>query len=110
MIVTVFRSRLRPEAREQYMQMSARMNELAKTMPGYISHKSFTAEDGERVTIVEFESEDGMRAWRMHPEHREAQRRARESFYSEFRIQVCNLVREASFTRDEHKVGDPAQA
>jgi heme-degrading monooxygenase HmoA len=110
MIVTVFRSRLRPEAREQYLQMSARMSELAKTMPGYISHKGFTADDGERVTIVEFESEEGMRAWRMHPEHREAQRRARESFYSEFHIQVCNLMREASFKRDERKVGDPAQA
>ena len=46
MIVTVFRSRLKPEAQQEYMQWAARMSELAKTMPGYISHKGFVAEDG----------------------------------------------------------------
>ena len=58
MIVTVFRSRLRPGARGEYVALVDRMVELAKTMPGYISHKGFFAEDGERVTIVEFEHED----------------------------------------------------
>src|SRR5262249_20082178 len=58
MIVTVFRSRLRPGAREEYIDLVDRMVELAKTMPGYISHKGFFAEDGERVTIVEFEHEE----------------------------------------------------
>ncbi len=37
------------------------MSALARTMPGYISHKCFLAEDGERVTIVEFESEVAQR-------------------------------------------------
>ena len=69
MIVTVFRSRLLPGLREEYIALVDRMVELAKTMPGYISHKGFFAEDGERVTVVEFEHEEGMRAWRMHPEH-----------------------------------------
>jgi hypothetical protein len=36
-------------------------------MPGYISHKGFFADDGERVTVVEFEHEEGMRAWRVAP-------------------------------------------
>ena len=65
MIVTVFRSRLMPNVREEYVALVDRMIELAKTMPGYISHKGFFADDGERVTIVEFEHEEGMRAWRM---------------------------------------------
>ena len=55
MIVTVFRSRLMPGAREDYIALVDRMAELAATMPGYISHKGFFAEDGERCTIVEFE-------------------------------------------------------
>ncbi|HKG00767.1 MAG TPA: antibiotic biosynthesis monooxygenase [Xanthobacteraceae bacterium] len=101
MIVTVFRSRLRPGVREEYVALANRMNELAASMPGYISHKGFFADDGERVTVVEFESEEGMRAWRMHPEHREAQRKARETYYSEYHIQVCEVVREANFKREE---------
>ena len=101
MIVTVFWSRLMPDVREEYVALVDRMIELAAGIPGYISHKGFFAEDGERVTIVEFEHEEGMRAWRMHPEHRAAQKKAREIYYSEYSVQVCNLVRESKFKRDE---------
>lgn len=101
MIITVFRSRLMPDVREEYVALVDRMVELAAAIPGYISHKGFFAEDGERVTIVEFEHEEGMRAWRMHPEHRAAQKNAREIYYSEYSVQVCNLARESKFKRDE---------
>lgn len=96
MVLTVFRNRLRPDARD-YPEMAARMSELAKRMPGYVSHKTFVAEDGERVTIVEFESEEAQRAWRMHPEHLEAQKKGRQAFYSEFRLQICTVQRESAF-------------
>lgn len=96
MVLTVFRSRLRPDAKD-YPDMATRMSELAKQMPGYISHKGFVAEDGERVTLVEFESEEAQRAWRMHPEHIEAQKKGRQAFYSEFRLQICSVQRETVF-------------
>jgi heme-degrading monooxygenase HmoA len=101
MIVTVFRSRLMPDVGDDYVALADRMSELAVTMPGYLSSKDFVAEDGERVTVVEFESEEGMRAWRMHPEHIAAQRKARQIYYSEYSIQVCEVVREASFQREQ---------
>jgi heme-degrading monooxygenase HmoA len=100
MIVTVFRSRLLPGVRDDYLALVDRMNELAKTMPGYISHKGFFADDGERVTVVEFESEEGMRAWRMNPEHRAAQKKGRESYYAEYSVQICQLTRESKFKRE----------
>jgi heme-degrading monooxygenase HmoA len=99
MIVTVFRSRLMPDVREEYVALVERMVELAAAMPGYISHKGFFAEDGERVTIVEFESEEAQRAWRMHPEHREAQKKARETYYQAYSIQICEVKRATSFDR-----------
>ena len=102
MIVTVFRSRLRPEMREQYLAEVERMVALAKTMPGYIAHKGFFAEDGERVTIVEFEHEEGQRAWRMNAEHRAAQKNARDVYYTEYSVQVCQVLRETKFKADEH--------
>ena len=103
MIITVFRTRLLPEATEaqsEYMQWAQRMSNLAVTMPGYVSHKGFVAEDGERLTLVEFESEEGQHAWSVHPEHREAKKNGRQRFYAEYRVQVCNLVRESKFKRD----------
>lgn len=97
MIVTVFRSRLAPGHEDEYHLTAKRMDALAQTMPGYIAHKGFTAADGERVTIVEFESENAAHAWRCHPEHIAAQERGREAFYASYRIQVCTVLREAEF-------------
>jgi heme-degrading monooxygenase HmoA len=99
MIVTVFRSRLMPGMREDYVALVERMAELAASMPGYIAHKGFTAEDGERCTIVEFESEEAQRAWRMNAEHRDAQRKAREIYYQEYSLQICQVTRESRFER-----------
>jgi heme-degrading monooxygenase HmoA len=62
MIVTVFRSRLQPGLRDEYVALANRMKELAQTIPGYISHKDFYANDGERVAIVEFAHAEGQRA------------------------------------------------
>ena len=94
MIVTVFRSRLRQEHGDEYARVAEEMKALARTMPGFVSMKSFTAPDGERVSIVEFDSQAGHAAWRDHPAHREAQRLGREKFYSEYRIQVCHVERD----------------
>ncbi len=60
MIVTVFRTRLNAGVDDEYGPTAGRMSELARGVPGYISHKGFVADDGERVTIVEFESEEAL--------------------------------------------------
>ena len=98
MIVTVFRSRLKPDGRKDYDATAERMSELARAMPGYVSHKVFTADDGERVTIVEFADMESHRAWGDHAEHRAAQRLGRAEFYSEYKLQVCEVVRESRKT------------
>ncbi len=98
MVITLFRNRLRPEAHAEYERWAQRMLELASRQPGFVSLKTFAADDGERVSIVEFESEAAHGAWRNHPEHREAQRLGRERFYSEFQIQICSPVRRYAFS------------
>ena len=99
MIVTVFRSRLMPGLQDEYVALVGRMERIARTIPGYISHKGFWADDGERVTIVEFESEETHRAWAMHPEHMEAKKKGRSSFYQEYRVQVCAVERDSKFPK-----------
>src|SRR5882757_81245 len=98
MILTVFRSRLRPDADlVRLEQLGVRMLELATRMPGFISYKDFSAADGESVTIVEFESVETQRAWREHPEHVETQRLARENFLSEYQLQIGTPARTLRF-------------
>lgn len=101
MIVTIFRSRLRREHENEYRTWSERMNALVRTIPGFASIKTFHADDGERVSIVEFETKEAHDEWRRHPEHREAQRLGREKFYSEYRIQVLDNPRSHSYNSGE---------
>jgi heme-degrading monooxygenase HmoA len=70
---------------------------LAKGMPGFISYKSFRADDGERCSIVEFESLEHLRAWREHPDHRKAQALGRERFYAEYSLHVAETHHESLF-------------
>ena len=55
------------------------------------------------------ESEEALRAWRMHPEHVAAQRRGRTEFYSEYHLQTCALLHDMHFTKPA-PVGAPANA
>ncbi len=98
-IVTVFRSRLRPEWVDDYHDTAQRVLELARTMPGFVDFKSFEADDGERVSIVTFESRETQRAWRDHPEHRAAQQMGRDRFYASYDISVSEVIGEHHFPR-----------
>ena len=97
-VVTVFRSRLRADA-HAYPEHAARMSELARTMPGYVEHKVFTAEDGERVTLVTFADRDSHEAWGRHPEHREAQQAGVRDYYEEYSISVGTVDRARAWAR-----------
>lgn len=81
------------------MADGARMYELACAMPGFVSYKDFAAQDGENVTIVEFDTLEHLAAWRDHPEHKQVQQRGRDVYFSEYRIQVCTTVRDYDFKR-----------
>lgn len=97
MIVAVVRSRLRPGIASEYGPVASRMSELARTIPGYISHKGFVAADGEQVTIVEFASESALEEWRIHPEHRDAKKLGYQSFYTHFSFKICKIIREKAW-------------
>jgi heme-degrading monooxygenase HmoA len=98
MMVVVFRARWAPAGvGEEYQYWFTRMTELARDMPGYISHKAYVADDGERLTLFEWESADTLQAWATHPEHAAVKKLGRQKFYTKYRPQVCELVRESKF-------------
>jgi heme-degrading monooxygenase HmoA len=97
MIVTIFRSRLNDARRENYDEHVQVTSALAEKASGFVSHKMFVAEDGERVTLVEFDSLEAQRAWSLSPEHKAAAIAGRKGLYAEYKIQVCTVDRQSSF-------------
>ncbi len=91
-VVTIFRSRLRPDANPAYGEVADEMEAAARQIPGFVDFKVFTADDGERVSLITFTSAEAQRTWREDPRHREAQRRGRDEFYQEYSIQVADCL------------------
>ncbi len=93
MTAVIFRSRLSPDVDEDYAKRPPEMFGYAPKMPGFRSVKSCTAEDGESLALVEFDTTEQLEALPKHAAHLQAQREGRDEFYSEYRLQVCPLVR-----------------
>jgi heme-degrading monooxygenase HmoA len=98
-ILTVFRSRLRPDADPAYTEHAEQISDLATKMPGHVDHKTFTAEDGERVTVVTFDDRATHDAWKVQADHAIAQRAGIASYYESYSIQVATVTRATGFRR-----------
>ena len=101
LIVVVFRAHRTPVGLgEEYAEQLKRMADFAVKMPGYVLHKAYVAEDGEQLTLFEWESAETLRAWATHPEHLVVKALGRQKFYEDYRLQVCEVVRESTFRRE----------
>ncbi|HVV37056.1 MAG TPA: antibiotic biosynthesis monooxygenase [Acidimicrobiales bacterium] len=99
-VLTVFRSRLADGAYDAgYEARAEEMLQRARAMPGFVEFKSFTAPDGERVSIIQFDSAESHQAWARDVEHRAAQREGRDAFYAEYRIVVADVTSDRNWSR-----------
>jgi len=97
-VVVIFELFLRDDVDlEAYRATSRRMHDIVEKMPGFISLKEYTGEDGEVIDLARFRDEESLRAWKMEPEHLEAQRRGREEFYDRYWIQALKVIREYEY-------------
>jgi len=108
MLIVLFRSRLTPEAGSDYSEMLEHMARLAQASLGFVAEKSFTAEDGERLTVVWWQDEDTLKQWRNHVQHLVAQRVGREKWYQYYKLEVATVTRSNNFERGQTPERDRA--
>ena len=93
----MFRSRLRAGVEGTFGPHADEVYRRAITMQGFIDSKDYVGDDGERVTIVEWDSAENLAGWRGETGHVAAQQAGRDRYYSEYRIQVCTETRSSTF-------------
>jgi heme-degrading monooxygenase HmoA len=98
MIIVLFRSKL-VDAPDGYGEMAQEMEDLARTMPGFVDVKAFKAEDGERLTVVWWQDQATLKGWREQVRHRVAQRLGREQWYQYYKLEVAEVIRTNAFER-----------
>ncbi len=88
----VFSSQRR-EGDNGYGAMSDRMVELAQQQPGFLGVESVRGEDGFGITVAYWESEEAIKAWRLHAEHTAAREQGRAQWYGHFELRIAKVER-----------------
>ena len=87
MFLVVFRNRKSPDIDEAaYLADAIQMVTLAHKQPGFLSFKSYTADDGEMIALSEWEDEAAARAWGRVEEHRGVQAKGRAEYYADYTL------------------------
>lgn len=92
MYVVIFRATIK-QLDEQYVQTAARMRELALTEFGCLEFVALT-EGADEVALSYWPDEDAIKAWKSHPEHREAQRLGQQRWYQSYSVQIAAISRQ----------------
>ena len=102
MFLVVFRNRKRADIdAKAYAADSELMETMAREQPGFISFKSYSADDGEVIALSEWEDENAALAWRRVAEHSAAQSRGRSEFYEDYTLFACMHPRVHRFSRKD---------
>jgi heme-degrading monooxygenase HmoA len=100
--LVVFRNRKRADIdHAAYGAQAEEMEAMARRQPGFLSFKSYVADDAEVVALSEWESEDAALAWRRVAEHGAAQSRGRAEFYEDYTLFACKHPRIHRFSRKD---------
>ena len=103
MHIEVFRHRIDPDFKGEFDALYERMVTIVTGLKGYISHKVFTAEDGERVLVGYFENYEAVEEGDVHPEHKYAKERGKTDIFTEYDVMVAKVVEHHSKIFGEKK-------
>ena len=82
----------RTTADEGYSETSERMLELARQQPGFLGVESAREDVG--ITVSYWTDLESIKAWKAVAEHREAQAKGRETWYSAFKTRIALVERD----------------
>ena len=89
---------LRDNSATGYDQTAQRMLALARNQPGFMGLES-VRQGGFGITVSYWESPKSIFAWKQNIEHRHAQMKGRQQWYSQYTVRVMRVDREYSFER-----------
>lgn len=82
-----------------YDQMADKMLELAKKQPGFLGVES--ARDDIGITVSYWKDLESIKNWKNNQEHKVAQKLGRSKWYSDFKVRVCKVEKDRSFSVDD---------
>ena len=88
------------EDTDGYDEMAIRMEQLAAEQPGYLGMDSARSETG--ITISYWNDLEAIKMWKSNWDHLNAQKFGKEKWYRSYKVKICRVEREYSFTGSKH--------
>ncbi|MDH2433667.1 antibiotic biosynthesis monooxygenase [Pokkaliibacter sp. MBI-7] len=95
---------LRTDVDDGYGETADAMVALAEQQPGFLGVES--AREGLGITVSYWRDLEAIRHWKQQVDHREAQRRGRQDWYSAFRTRIALVERDYGFERTQGEKTD----
>jgi len=100
MLAVIFEVIPTEEGKPEYLQIAAKLRSFLENRDGFISIERFQSltEDGKILSLSFWRDENSIAEWRNILEHRNAQKKGKESLFRSYRIRVAEVVRDYTET------------
>ncbi len=88
----------RTEVVQGYADMAIKMENLAKTQPGFLGVES--AKEVIGITVSYWKNLESIAKWREHTEHMLAQTKGKNEWYQKYSVRICKVEREYHFFKE----------
>lgn len=88
----------RTEVDQGYADMAIKMENLAKTQPGFLGVES--AKEVIGITVSYWKNLESIAKWREHTEHMLAQTKGKSEWYQKYSVRICKVEREYHFFKE----------
>jgi heme-degrading monooxygenase HmoA len=101
MYAVIFEVVPKPERKQDYLDIAARLRPELEKIDGFISVERFQSltDPGKLLSLSFWRDEAAVIAWRSQARHHAAQAKGRAEIFDDYRIRVAQTVRDYSMTR-----------
>lgn len=88
---------VRTDINENYLEINDKLEETARTYPGFLGVESARNELG--VSVSYWESPEAIMNWKRNTDHLFAQQKGKEKWYTWYKVRICRVEREYEFNK-----------
>jgi heme-degrading monooxygenase HmoA len=96
MLAVIFEVSLAEGKEAEYLDIAMQLRQHLKDIDGFISIERFKSlsEEGKILSLSYWKDEASIQNWRNLETHRSAQSKGRSNIFSDYRLRVCEIVRD----------------
>lgn len=96
MYAVIFEVKVKPEGKEQYLVIAAKLKEQLVKMDGFISIERFSSlvDDGKILSLSFWESKEAIAKWKANMDHMQAQHKGRMELFEDYRIRLAEVFKD----------------